>query len=490
MQSLLSWMACSGLALAGLSAKAESDLTAGLELRLPGQFMVVPGNWHSDWTLDGNSQIPGEVEGLSIGLSIPSIQVRPAGLGLVNPRLEIRLAHWRYSKAPILDIECRNLRADLSPALLQVPWVDGLAVEWHRGDDGLASTTVAGPLENSLDSVLRNLLSPSTLNSSLHVQGDCPGDGVKIIEAALRSRLANWPDKDPTRWAQLRSSASDWAREAAGKGAAKVLDRLPRQGAWSARFTLQPANSETWVLRGGQNPSKDFLSPNVRAVLAARPANPQVIIGSTFLQDAGRLALTKLLGESVELKQTVSAEDLRAYLPELETLSANSVLHFRFRPLGCVEDVESLQLLPWLSSSGMDRGLDLLLAPVLEVVDAAGNDVARRRFPLELRFALPRMLGPDDAPILTFQGGRWRSEETNLGSCAMQPLPPELGTTVDWVLNSAMVQDFAREKLATQSMGAWSRAWSRLTVLGQASAGARRGAGGYYGEAFLLDLRP
>lgn|GEM_PF-2452108 len=479
------------LTLCGFPAKAEniSDLAEGFELRVPGKTVEIAGEWNQEWVVPTPAGTPGHLQDLRVGLRLGGFQVAPGGLTLKDPRIEIRASRWRYQKPPFLDVECTNIRVDLAPGGLQAPWVNGLSVDWQRSENGPSTALVTGDLESSVDGALRPLFSATALQNSLKLQADCPGNTSEILESSLRAWLADWPAKEASRWAELRTTAANWGREAAGKGLSGVLDRLPRGSARRARLTLLKTPTGYWVLRGGD--AQDFLSSAARASLSPRPTDAEIVLSSGFLANAGRLALVGLFGQSIELSQTMRAEDLRAYLPEAASLPPSTGLHFRFDPLGCPTDAKAFRARPWLSASGVDRGIDLFMTPTLEIVDTgSGSLVAKRRFPLELRFRLPRANTPTGgAASFGFAGGRWRSEDTDDGSCALTALPPELGATVDWVLNSELIQNFAHEHLLLPSFQGHGDLWAKLRVLGQANYPNRRAAGGYYGEALVLSVK-
>jgi hypothetical protein len=477
------------IAFFAVQAKAADpvDLSQGLEVRLPWRTSEVSGSWSGEWPLNDLGTTPGDLENLRITFRLGGFQVRPAGLGLNQMRIELTASRWVYKKPPILEVECRNIHAWFEPpAGLDVPWQPGLAVEWTRPEGAASTAVLSGPFEQSLDQTLKPLFSPTSLKTSLRLTAQCPGDTAKVLEATLRAWLANWPSKEPARWNEFMAKASDWAREGGGKALGPVLDKLPSKGSWAARLTLLRSDAGAWFLRGG-DASRDPLSGAVRKTLAPLPARPELVLTGEFLDRAGRAALGLALGEKLDLPPVMRAEDLVPVFSEAVDLPPETQLRFRLQPLGCADDVESLRLRPWLGSTGIDRGLDLHFSPVFELIDVAtGAEIARRRFPLELRFGIPRVNSPAGSPAVTFQGGRWRPEAPEDEVCGVASVAPEVGATADWVLRSDMLADYARQKLAVPALRGFDGVWSNLRVLGQATMANRRISGGYYGEALLI----
>ncbi|MBS1984169.1 MAG: efflux RND transporter permease subunit [Bdellovibrionales bacterium] len=391
-----------------------------------------------------------------------------------------------------LDLECTNIEGSFVPGDVDLPLPP--SVQFHILAQGGKLNLV--PEWDSLtwvENILRPYFVGQSLDTTFHLRTNCPGQVGDLAEKLIRTRLRDLPSKDADFY---HRTTLDLARNIDTATVDALKDALPNipsgiDFADSLLMTVQP-DASLKIIPVGQA-AQDFLSPAARALVRRLRSDEGPVAQAIFSPNSlSRIAALGMSAAAVANGGNYQNDRLEFVLPAdfkaqqfapfvTELVNVDGALPVQLRLAIPFTDNGALNpaFRPWISATGVDAGIDLEATVHLEFIRKDDQSVLADR-QLSVRLVFTDIKNAAGVTSWSYTKGEWPAASRN-------GAPPELGLTLDWILNSELFRDFLQKELQAalewKEMGRFS-----FRRVGQATMGYRRADGGYYAEALIIEV--
>ncbi len=481
-----------------LHAIANQNYLAAFGRRWQGQKTFRASNRQS-W--QGDLPPPNGIGNLASGQwrwasALDAIDFSPAGWLLRGVRAEIAIDNMSFksdvsNKGFGINVECHNLRLEFVPGDVALPIPAPMTFQVISEGNRLrarAEWDAASWVRESL----RPLFAGDKVDQNLRLTGQCTGGLQELGEKLLRSRMRDMPTKDPGTFEKLTEKLAAEASRSLKKSLEDGFPGLPAGVPIDAKLQLVRDGNQL-VLRPADL-APDFIAADLRSQIKPLTNTHGIEVQATFSDDGlNRVLAEGLVGAALATRQKMQEGTLLMDLPQQTQVSSlSSVIgelahrspteSIRVQlglPLVDAQAAPVFRLRPWISSMGLSGGFDLQVSVDVNFFSMSDELLAHRRLTTVFQFQDDRDPGELS---LKYIGGRWLPEKSEVGTAS-----PELGITLDWVLNSDMLKEKLQPVLtkAFQAEGMRGVSFQRL---GHADEGHKRTeGGGFYSEGLVIN---
>ena len=440
-----------------------------------------------------------QVEGAGWNASLGSVGLTSTGFLLEGSSATMQVNHWKFESSLLkkgfgMDAECNNLRASFLPGTVNIPFPQDLDIGIHTGG-GRLTLDPKFDVRVWVDSVLRPYFDPATVDRVLRVEGDCKGGLQDLADKLIRARVKDMPTKDPEFYNRITKDLASEAQRSIEAALRKSLPTVPVGLDFDTTMSLRREGNDTLVVKPTSQ-TGDFLSTESRAVvnemssgnapmavvvLSPAALNRLILLGLTGAAAHNGAVITE---DRIEytLPGTYAAKQFTSVIGELASGDPEQMLKVRLAMPAQAKDRPNPSMRPWISATGLNAGADLRWTLTIDLLSAA-NDAVMATRTMSAEFVFTDTRTDDGHSSFAYDSGHWLPDESVVGNAA-----PELGITLDWILNSEMFKGFMQKNM-TEAIAWKDPGRVDFKRVGQASSANRREAGGFFAEALILRAR-
>lgn len=429
------------------------------------------------------------------GSSLDSIDFSPSGWLIRGVRASISVDSVGFksdvsSKGFGLNVECHDLRLEFTPGDVALPIPAPMTFQ-VVADGGRLRARAEWDATTWVRESLRPLFEGDKVDQNLRLTGQCTGGLQELGEKLLRSRMRDMPTKDPGTFQKLTDRLAAEASRSLKKSLEDGFPGLPAGVPIDAKLQLVREGNQL-VLRPADL-SPDFIAADLRPQIQGLTNTHGIEVQATFSElGLNRVMAEGLVGAALVTRQKMQDGTLLMDLPQQTQVSSLSSVIGELAHRSPTESIRIqlglplvdaaanpvFRLRPWISSMGLTGGFDLQLSVDVNFFSNADELLAHRRLTAVFRFQDDRDPGELS---LKYIGGQWLPEKSEVGTAS-----PELGITLDWVLNSDMLKDKLQPVL-TQAFRADGMRGVSFQRLGHADEAHKRAEGGFYSEGLVIN---